>query len=202
MQAMNLENKNSKDRPVLDYKKYFESSLGYTAFLEKYATPQQLEKWRNLHVRVSISTAQKELLASFKRDMPVLCMTGAWCGDCIEQCPIFDHFAALNDRIQLRFIDRDADELFKSEMTTCGGARVPTVIFLNEDFEFIHRMGDRTLSKYRDVAATQLGPACPSGIGGPSDELLKAVTADWLAEFERVQLLLRLSNKLRTRHGD
>lgn len=187
---------------ALDYKTYFESALGYTAFLEKYASPQQLEKWRVIHGRISLTAAQKDLLSSFKRDMPVLCMSGAWCGDCVEQCPIFDHFALLSDRIKLRFIDRDADGLFKNEMTTCGGARVPTVIFLNEDFEFVHRMGDRTISKYRDAAATQLGPACPSGIGGPSDALLSAVISDWLEEFERVQILLRLSGKLRTRHGD
>ncbi len=186
----------------IDYRKYFDASFSYSAFLEKYATPQQLEKWKALHARVSLTAAQKALLGSFTRDMPVLCMSGAWCGDCIEQCPIFDHFAGATDRIKLRFIDRDADETFKNEHTVCGGARVPALVFLNEDFEFVHRLGDRTISKYRDVAATQLGPACPSGIGGPSDALLSAVTADWLAEFERVQLILRLSSKLRTRHGD
>jgi hypothetical protein len=31
---------------------------------------------------------------------------------------------------------------------------------------------------------------------------LAAVTQDWLDEFERVQLLLRLSSRLRQKHGD
>lgn len=187
---------------LLDYRKYFETGLGYKSYLEKYANPQQLAKWGAMHDRIVLSDVQRALIKTFRRKMPVLCMAGAWCGDCVEQCPIFDHFAVQNEVIDLRFIDRDADELFKSEVTTCGGARVPTLIFMNEDFEFVHRMGDRTISKYRSVAETQLGPACPSGIGGPSEELLGAVIQDWLNEFERVQLLLRLSAKLRTRHGD
>jgi thiol-disulfide isomerase/thioredoxin len=187
---------------LIDFQKYFERGFSYSEFLEKYATPPQLAKWSAMHGRVELSDAQKQTIGSFRRKMPVLCMTGAWCGDCVEQCPIFDHFAAHNELIQMRYIDRDADELFKSEITTCGGARVPTVIFLNEDFEFVHRMGDRTLAKYRAKAEAESGPACPSGIGGPSDDLLKAVIAEWLNEFERVQLLLQLSAKLRQRHGD
>jgi hypothetical protein len=35
----------------------------------------------------------------------------------------------------------------------------------------------------------------------PEDEV-RATLADWLNEFERVALLLRLSGKLRSKHGD
>ncbi len=40
--------------------------------------------------------------------MPVLVLAGAWCGDCINQCPIHEHFAAVAPVIQLRYLDRDA----------------------------------------------------------------------------------------------
>jgi hypothetical protein len=36
----------------------------------------------------------------------------------------------------------------------------------------------------------------------PPDDALAAVAAEWLAEFERVQLILRLSPRLRQKHGD
>jgi hypothetical protein len=36
----------------------------------------------------------------------------------------------------------------------------------------------------------------------PAGDSLAAVSADWLAEFERVQLILRLSGRLRQLHGD
>ncbi len=52
------------------------------------------------------------------------------------------------------------------------------------------------------MTATAGGAACPSGLIGPGDELLAAVVQDWLDEFERVQLILRTSGRLREKHGD
>jgi thiol-disulfide isomerase/thioredoxin len=142
------------------------------------------------------------LLQSFQRDMPVLCLAGAWCGDCVNQCPIFDHFAAATPKIQLRFFDRDAHPELAAELQVCGGARVPVVVFLSEDGFEVARYGDRTLSKYRQLIVDNSGPACPTGIVPPPQDLLSSVTQDWLNEFERVQWILRLSGRLRQKHGD
>jgi hypothetical protein len=76
------------------------------------------------------------------------------------------------------------------------------VLFLSDHFHDCGQYGDRTLSKYRYMARTQLGPACPTGIGGQDQDLLAAVTQEWLNEFERIQLMLRLSPRLREKHGD
>jgi len=71
----------------------WDSGLSYSAFLDKYATAEQRRRWNDFHSRVVLTTAQQELLSSFRREMKVLIVAGAWCGDCIQQCPIFDHFA-------------------------------------------------------------------------------------------------------------
>jgi hypothetical protein len=133
----------------------------------------------------------------------VLVLNGAWCGDCINQCPIFDHFAgASNGAIDLRFLDRDARDDVKAALAINGGNRVPIVVFLSEDFREVARYGDRTVSRYRQLAAEQLGPSCPTGIVPPSEDATAEVTREWLAEFERAQLMLRLSPRLRQKHGD
>ena len=85
--------------------------------------------------------------------------------------------------------------------STCGAHRVPGVLFLSEDNYVCGRYGDRTLAKYRDMAEKQLGTACPTGIG-EAQSLLASVTQDWLDEFERIQLMLRFSGRLRQLHGD
>ena len=87
-------------------------------------------------------------------------------------------------------------------MTVCGGARVPQVVFLNEDGQFVSHFGDRTLAKYRQMAAELSGASCPTGLVGPEGSLLETVIGEWLNEFERVQLILRTSPRLRQRHGD
>ena len=83
-----------------------------------------------------------------------------------------------------------------------GGQRVPVIVFLSEDWNEVFRYGERTLSIYRKMAADQLGPACPTGLVPPADEALQTLPAEWLAEFERAHLILRLSPRLRARHGD
>lgn len=186
----------------MNFAQFFSQGYTYQDFLTKYGTADQQQRWAKLHARVNLSAAQQELLGSFKREMKVLVMAGAWCGDCVEQCPIFDHFAAASPKIQFRYVDRDASEELKRELNLCGAPRVPQVVFLSEDDQPVGRYGDRTLSKYRSMASLLDGAACPSGLIGPGDDLLAAVTQDWLNEFERTQLILRTSGRLREKHGD
>ena len=150
----------------------------------------------------NLTDAQRTLLGSFKRQMHVLCLAGAWCGDCINQCPIFEHFAAVAPVIRVRYLDRDEHADVQQALQINGGNRVPVVVFLSEDGHEAGRYGERTLSKYRQMMRDQAGDACPTGIAVPGDPLLVQVTQDWLNEFERVQWLLRLSPRLRQRHGD
>jgi hypothetical protein len=186
----------------MDWPAIFDEALPYAAFLDKYAKPEQRARWDAMHARVRLTGAQAALLGGFVRRMPVLVLIGAWCGDCINQCPILDHFARASAAIDLRFLDRDAREDVRAALSINGGHRVPVAVFLSEDLQEVHRLGDRTLSRYRKLAADQLGPSCPTGIVPPGDDETARVVQDWLDEFERVQLILRLSPRLRERHGD
>ncbi len=186
----------------MDWATLFADSLAYEAFLDRHAKPEQRLRWNTMHARVTLTESQRALLGSFQRTMPVLVLNGAWCGDCINQCPIFDHFARASSAIDLRFLDRDANEEARSALMINGGQRVPVVVFLSEDFLEVTRYGDRTISTYRRLAAQQLGPSCPTGLVPPDDDVMAAVTTEWLTEFERAQLLLRLSGRLRQKYGD
>jgi hypothetical protein len=189
-------------RNMVDWSSHFESALSYDKFLDQYATPSQRVRWDAMHARFALTSAQRELIGGFARRMPVVCLAGAWCGDCINQCPVFDHFAQASSRIELRFLDRDAKPELRDLLAINGGHRVPVVVFLSEDWFEVLRYGERTLSIYRRLAAEQLGPTCPTGLVPPADEALAVNTAEWLAEFERAQLILRLSPRLRSKHGD
>jgi hypothetical protein len=186
----------------MDWSAVFSEAFPYAAFLDKYATAAHRDRWNAMHARVQLNREQVALLESFRRRMPVLVLNGAWCGDCINQCPIFDHFARASTAIELRFLDRDAREDARSALAINGGLRVPVAVFLSEDFEEVARYGDRTISTYRRMAAQQLGPSCPTGLVAPEADVLGSVVSDWLNEFERAQLLLRLSSRLRQKHSD
>lgn len=186
----------------MNFGEKFESGLEYLPFLQAYGTDLHQQKWSTVHDQVALTSSQINLIADFVREMKVIVFAGTWCGDCVNQCPIFDHFSAANAKIRIRFFDRDDNPDLGELLMTCGAPRVPAVIFLSEDNTVCGRYGDRTLSKYREMAGTQLGPTCPTGIGGVEQSLLNSVTQDWLDEFERIQWMLRLSGRLRQIHGD
>lgn len=186
----------------MDWSAVFADALPYTAFLDRYATSPQRVRWDAMHERFRLTPVQSALLEGFVRRMPVLCLTGAWCGDCVNQCPAFDHFARASNAIDVRYLDRDARPDVRDALAINGGQRVPVLVFLSEEGLEVARYGERTLSLYRKLAADQLGPSCPTGIVPPSDDLAATILAEWLAEFERIQLLLRLSPRLRAKHGD
>jgi thiol-disulfide isomerase/thioredoxin len=180
----------------------FQRGLLYNDFIERYANEGQKQRWKQIHELVQLTPEQQRLLGSFRREMNVLSLTGAWCGDCINQCPIFEHFAAAASVIHVRYFDRDEHPDARELLQINGGNRVPVVVFFSEDGFEVARYGERTLSKYRQMARDRFGASCPTGIAIPDDTLLSQVTQDWLNEFERAQLILQLSPRLRQLHGD
>jgi hypothetical protein len=187
---------------MYDFLSRWPQGLSYTAFLDRHATVEQRRRWNAVHEQVRLSPDQIALLKSFRRQMFVPMMAGAWCGDCVNQCPIFDHIAMQSSVIEVRFFDRDEHGEMSDAVKICGGRRVPTVIFLAEDGAFCGLLGDRTLSKYRSLVSALDGAACPTGIGSPDAGTFATVVQDWLNEFERVQCMLRTSPRLREKHGD
>lgn len=183
----------------------FDQGLDYDRYLTT-ATAQQQEAWRKVHERTALTTDQRSLIGSFMREMKVICLSGAWCGDCSAQGPMLARIAEANPgMIHLRWLDRDEHVDLSQQVMICGGLRVPTVVFMAEDGEFCGLLGDRTVARYRAIAARKLGAACPlpwaeaANAGG--DEA-GATLQDWVDEFERIQLMLRLSPRLREKHGD
>lgn len=180
---------------------HFEKGHTFARYVEK-GTADQISRWAGVHERIRITAPQRKLLQSFTREMKVLVTSGLWCGDCAAQCPMLSRIADESGKIDLRFVDRDEHAELSEKIKINSGLRVPTVIFMAEDFEFLGLLGDRTLTRYRAVAAKQLGASCPlPGAPIPDDEIAGTVQ-DWVDEFERIQLMLRLSPRLREKHGD
>jgi hypothetical protein len=164
-------------------RRVFDAGLGYDDYLAT-GTDHQRSAWEAVRGRATLSDTQSALVSGFMRRVNILAVSGIWCGDCVQQLPFLEAFRRANpDMITLRYLDRDADRGFTAPITICSGNRVPFVVFMNEDFDFLSLFGDRSLSRYRAMAARQLGPSCPiPGAAVPQDEL-DATLADWLGEL-------------------
>lgn len=180
----------------------FESALTYDQFVASGEPEGHHTQWRQRHAQLELTDAQRALVAGFTRETRVLSMTGTWCGDCALQGAAMARIAEANPgTIHLRFLNRNDHPELQVRVPINGGMRVPVTFFLAEDFEPVSRFGDRTLSRYRSMARKALGDAAPVLAEAPADPV-RAVLDEVLEEFERTQLLLRLSTRLRERHGD
>ena len=166
-------------------------------------TEQQCQDWQAVYDQTQLTDAQRNLIGSFVRKINIIALSGIWCGDCVQQGPLFHRIAEANpNAIDLRWLDRDDHSDLQKLVRINGGDRVPVLIFCAEDYELVSWYGDKTLSRYRAVAKRQLGASCPLP-GAPVDQdELATMLQDWLDQIERAQLLLRLSGRLRQKHGD
>jgi thiol-disulfide isomerase/thioredoxin len=180
----------------------FASGLPYDRYLQT-GTEEQQRRWNQVHDAARLTNTQRQLVAGFVRAMKILIFSGIWCGDCVEQCPLIHRIAEANPgKIELRLIERPRDGELPPDLRINGGNRVPVVLFLSEDIEWCATAGDRTINRYRAIALRKLGPLCPTGIVAPEKVELDATLADWLNEVERVQLMLRLTPRLRQKYQD
>ena len=185
------------------WKRAFAQGLGYDVYLQS-TEPDKAQRWRVMGDQIpALTEEQSDRLRGHGREMKVLVLSGAWCGDCVRQGPMFERIAAAcGARVELRLIDRDANPEIRDEMRILGAARVPAAVFLSEDYFEIGRFGDRLLTVYRKKAAREIGPACATGIVAPPPEELAAELGEWVDVFERMLLMLRLAPMLRERYGD
>lgn len=180
----------------------FDAGLPYSDYVAT-GKPEHQPNWHAFHEGTALTDAQRELVSAFTREVNALVVSGTWCGDCVQQLPFLDHIERANpERVRVRFVDRDEHMDLAERLTICSGTRVPVCVLMNEDFDFLALVGDRTLNRYRAMAAKQLGGACPLPGASLDAGEVASTRQDWVDAVERAHLICRLSTKLRQRHGD
>src|SRR5580700_2565786 len=85
----------------------FSSALSYPDYVLT-GTPEQQRRWKQVYDLARLTDAQKQLVGGFVREMKILVVSGIWCGDCVQQCPLQQRITEGNPgKIGLRFVERD-----------------------------------------------------------------------------------------------
>src|SRR2546421_9188819 len=85
----------------------FSAAIPYVAYVRS-GTEEQQRRWRQVYEIARLSDEQARLVGGFVREMKLLVVSGIWCGDCVQQCPLLQRIAEANPgRIDLRLLDRD-----------------------------------------------------------------------------------------------
>lgn len=181
------------------FREKFSQALIYSDYVAT-GDDEQRRRWVRAYSTTRLDPQQLATVGAFGRKMHVLVISGIWCGDCVVQGPMLERIGEANpQRLGIRFIDRDFDSILSGHFRMNEGTRVPTAIFLSEDFAFCGAYGDRTLSRYRSIGQRQLGIATGAG---SEDQDNADTLQEWINEFERIQWMLRLSPRLREKNGD
>ena len=80
--------------------------------------------WKATYEAVNLAPALPARLGKFSREMNVLVLAGAGCGDCAGQCPIFDRFASAAPSIKVRYLDNADHADVQTALSINGGKRV------------------------------------------------------------------------------
>jgi len=169
----------------------FRQAMDYAAFVATGEPEGHDAAWRQRYEQCALSPEQAELAASFTEPMRVLCLTGTWCGDCALQGSAMQRIAEASPAIELRFLNRNDHADLQVKAPINAGFRVPITWFMSAEFEPASRFGDRTLSRYRSMARKALGDEAV--LAPPPTDPVRAVLREVLDEFERVALLLQMS---------
>jgi thiol-disulfide isomerase/thioredoxin len=183
------------------WKRHYEAAQDYGTWLSS-SDPEMAQLWVDTEKRVPpLTPEQVERLEGYDREMNVLVYAGIWCGDCSRVGAMFRQIVeACGEKVNVRFIDREASVELKEELRIVGATRVPILVFLSEDFWEVGRFGERMLTVYRAKAAREIGRDYRGGILSP--RALFDEQNEWVDIFERMLIMLRLSPPLRRRHGD
>jgi len=182
------------------WKKYWNAALPFDAYLQTGKESHQ-RKWQDTYDRLKLTEEQKNLAATFVRNVKVIVLTGIWCGDCSRQGPVIQKISEANSCLEVRFIDNNDNPELQDELRINGAKKVPVVLFLNEDFFELGRFGDRHLAAYRTKLSKEAGVACSTGLA-IGDDVLAQETVDWMDQFERMHAIVRLSPFYREKYGD
>ncbi len=188
------------DPAVVLYQRHWEQALEWDGFLA-IGTEAQRQRWRDRLDATALPEPLRVRLAGFRRRMHLLTLASIRCGDCAREGAMLRRIAEASPAVVLRFLDRDAVPELRERLRVAGGARVPATLVLSEDFEYVDRLGDRTLATYRRMLATAATPGCAGG-ATPDAEEIAAALGELVDRLERAQILLRLTPRLRRRHGD
>ena len=70
----------------------FEAALSYDKYVAT-GTDEQKRRWQQVYGAAKLTAGQRDLVASFTREMKILVVSGIWCGDCVQQCPLMQRIA-------------------------------------------------------------------------------------------------------------
>ena len=83
------------------------------------------------------------VLKNRKKNRTWLLITEGWCGDAAQIAPVIHKMSLASDKIALKVVLRDENEVLMNQFLTNGSKSIPKLVVLNEDNEVLSSWGPR-----------------------------------------------------------
>ncbi|TYP58507.1 thioredoxin family protein [Thermosediminibacter litoriperuensis] len=112
----------------------YEKGIKYSEFLEK-ADQKYRREFEKCYEDIKLSEKTLERIEKIAKKVRVLVFAEPWCPDCIVSLPVLVKITEINGLIDFTILPREGYEDFLENYKYEGKPRIPTFIFMNEEFE-------------------------------------------------------------------
>lgn len=138
-----------------------------------------------MHRWVKTAKVSDEVVSALtSKNIRLLAITEAWCGDTAQNLPYF-HLLASNANIPYQLCLRDEQPELMEHFLTNGGKAIPIVIFMNDDFEVLATWGPRPKPVQEMVMDYKLLPEPKPSYDEFSIDVQKWYNADKMQTLEQ-----------------
>ncbi|MEM6514987.1 MAG: thioredoxin family protein [Bacteroidota bacterium] len=101
---------------------------------------RRMKRWDKT---LKISETEKKRIANFHQNVTWLVITESWCGDAAHVIPVLNKIAELSERIDLRLVLRDENDLLMNQFLTNGGRAIAKLVMLDHKHNVLGTFGPR-----------------------------------------------------------
>ncbi len=117
-------------------KDLFHKAMTFREFLESIEEVYK-DKMEKITKQVVIDKELEEKIKSIDKETYILVFAEAWCPDCQINLPGVSFISSLNEKIHLKILSREGNEIFMEKYKVNGKPKIPTFIVMDEKFNEI-----------------------------------------------------------------
>lgn len=120
----------------MDINKLFNSGISFEEFMS-HDDGAYIDKMLDIYNNIE---ADDEILAkinSIHRKIKVLVFAEIWCPDCVINVPALKKICDINENIKMKIVSREGNEEYLNDYKIDGKVKIPTFLFMDEDFKGI-----------------------------------------------------------------
>lgn len=115
-------------------KELFNKGITFKEFLCNNEDEENSQKARKVYDSIEFDEDIINSIKTIDRKIHILVLAEIWCPDCIINVPVLGKMADINSNLHISIIKREGNQELLQKYREEGKVKIPTFIFLDEDF--------------------------------------------------------------------